>query len=204
MAFLRDVIAPRLLDYAMTRPWLAAYRARVLAPARGDVLEIGFGSGVNLPHYPDAVTSLAVLEPDPAMLALARGRLAAFPAPARVIEGFAEAIPAPDRAFDVVVSTLTLRSVSDPDRALSEIRRVLRPGGRFLFLEHGLADAPGVARWQKRLAPLFARLPCGCSMDRDMSALIDAAGFACVSIAEDYAPGQPRLAGLLSEGEARG
>lgn len=204
MAFLRDVVAPRLLDYSMTRPWLTAYRARVLAQARGAVLEIGFGSGVNLPHYPRETSSLTVLEPDPAMLALARDRLAGFHAPTRVVHGVGEAIPEPDQSFDTVVSTLTLCSVADPQRVLSEVRRVLRPGGNFLFLEHGLADEPGVARWQRRLSPLFARLPCGCTLDRDVSDLVEGAGFARVSIAEGYAPAMPRVSGLLSEGSARG
>lgn len=204
MAFLRDVVAPRLLDYSMTRPWLSAYRAHLLAQARGAVLEIGFGSGVNLPHYPREATSLTVLEPDPAMLALARKRIAGFDGSMRVVEGVGEAIPEPDRSFDTVVSTLTLCSVADPRRVLAEIRRVLRPGGQFLFLEHGLADEPGIARWQRRLSPLFARLPCGCTLDRDVSALVEGAGFACVSIAEGYAPAMPRVSGLLSEGTARG
>lgn len=203
MGYLRNVVAPRLLDFSMRRAWLADYRARVLAPARGEVLEIGFGSGANLPFYPETVTSIVVIEPDPAMLALARDRLASTPAPLRRIVGVAEAIPAPDHSFDTVVSTLTLCSVRDPTLALAEIRRVLRPGGRFLFLEHGLADSPGLARWQRRISPLFSRLPCGCSLDRDVSQLIAQARFSSVSIAEAYAPGALRLAGLLSEGEAR-
>lgn len=99
-AFLRDFVAPRLLDYSMTRPWPSAYRARLLAQARGAVLEIGFGSGVNLPYYPREATSLTVLEPDPAMLALARNRIAGFDGPMRVVEGVGEAIPEPDQSFD--------------------------------------------------------------------------------------------------------
>lgn len=203
MSFLRRVIAPRIIDYSMSRPFWADYRRRVLAPARGDVLEIGFGTGANLAFYPDTISELTVLEPDPAMLAHAGTRVAGYHRPIAIVEGAAERLPFAERSFDTVVSTLTLCSVADPDQVLAEIRRVLRPGGRYLYLEHGLADDAKIVRWQNRLNGFCSRLGCGCDLNRDMSMLICHAGFAAVAMTEDYAPGMPRISGLLTEGQAR-
>lgn len=203
MSLFRDHIAPYMIEYSMTRPFWAEYRRRVLQPAIGDVLEIGFGTGVNLGFYPASVSSLTLLEPDKAMLARARARLAAWPGEASIVDGTAEALPFPDKSFDTAVSTLTLCSVSDPEQALHEIRRVLKPGGSFLFLEHGLADDPKISRWQNRLNGVCSLLSCGCNLNRDMSALIRQAGFARIDMMEDYAPGMPKVSGLLTEGLAR-
>lgn len=163
-------------------PKLAPFRQRVAGQARGDVLEIGAGTGANLPYYP-AEVRLAVVEPNPFMArrlarkAAARGRALDL----RVQRG--ETLPFPDASFDTVVCTLVLCSVTEQTRVLSEIRRVLRPGGVFRFFEHVIAEDVRLRRWQRRLTPFWSRLGDGCHLDRDTAAAIRAAGFSKVEIA---------------------
>lgn len=162
-------------------PKLAPFRQRVAGQARGDVLEIGAGTGANLPYYP-ATVRLTVVEPNPFMArrlvrkAGARGRALDL----RVQRG--ETLPFPDASFDTVVCTLVLCSVADQARVLGEIRRVLRPGGVFRFFEHVAAEDARLRRWQRRLTPLWSRLGDGCHLDRDTAATIQAAGFSAVEI----------------------
>jgi len=157
------------------RGWLGDARHALLSGARGDVLEIGAGTGANLAHLPE-VDAVVVAEPDPAM----RRRLAAAVARrgggARMLDAPAESLPLPDGSVDTMLATLVLCSVDDPERALAEARRVLRPGGRLLFLEHVRA-AGWRARWQDLLAPIWRRMAAGCRPNRDTVALIRAAGF---------------------------
>ena len=153
-------------------------RAALLAEARGRTLEIGAGTGLNLAHYGAAVTELTVTEPEAPMARRLRVRAASAPVVARVVEAPAEHLPFPDDAFDTVVSTLVLCTVTDPLAALSEIRRVLAPGGRLLFLEHVRSQDPGAARRQDRLDPLWRRVGHGCRCNRDTAALMTEAGLA--------------------------
>ena len=148
-------------------------RHALLAEARGRVLEIGAGTGLNLDHYGDAVTELVMTEPEAPMAQRLRERAAGR---GRVVEAPAEALPFDDASFDTVVSTLVLCTVRDPGRALTEVRRVLAPGGRLLFLEHVRSQDPGLARWQDRLDPLWRRFGHGCRCNRDTAGLLAAAG----------------------------
>lgn len=172
MGFYARVVFPRLCDWALARPAVARERQTLLAHARGEVLEIGFGTGLNLPHYPPAVRRLVALDPNPGMHALARRHAKHTSLAVEHIEQRGEALPFGDATFDCVVSTFTLCSVADVATTLAEAARVLRPGGRFLVLEHGLSPDASVARWQRRLNGLEQRLADGCRLDRDMRALV--------------------------------
>jgi len=160
---------------SMERKWMGGRRRRLLAGARGAVLEIGGGTGANLSHYRD-VDRVIVTEPDPFMRKRLGQKLEETRIPVEVSEAGAEALPFPDGSFDTVVSTLVLCTVPDQESALEEVRRVLRPGGRLLFIEHVRA-AGSTARWQDRLEPLWGRLHGGCHPNRDTVAAIEEAGF---------------------------
>jgi len=162
-------------DRAMERGWMAERRARLLSEARGEVLEIGGGTGANLPHY-RAAERVTVSEPDPFMRKRLLPRLREAPVPVEVSEAGAEALPFADGSFDAVVSTLVLCTVPDQRTALAEIRRVLKPGGRLLFIEH-VRGVGKTARWQDRIEPLWRRLMGGCHPNRDTVSAIEAAGF---------------------------
>ncbi len=170
-------IRPRFLDLAMRQ--LDELRAPTVGLAHGDVLEIGFGTGLNLPHYGPAVKSLVALEPNvSAEYPPTQERIAgaAFPVERARLRADAT-LPFEAARFDCVVSTWTLCSIPDLGTAFAELRRVLRPGGRFVFLEHGRADAERTARWQDRLNPLWVRLADGCNMNRPVDRLVEAGGF---------------------------
>ena len=201
--FYQRRVFPWLNDRFCGDERLQQLRAETLRPACGRVLEIGFGTGLNLPHYPPAVDSIVAVEPNAGMLARARPRIAAAAMPVEAIEGDAEAIAMPDASFDTAVSVLTLCTVTDPMRVLSELRRLLRPRGRLLLLEHGLAPDPGVARWQHRLNRLERVLACGCNLDRPVADLVRRSGFGFESARQFYGPGIPRTHGWLTLGCAR-
>lgn len=203
MGFYRRWLFPRLCHLSLRNRHMAELRRRALAAARGRVLEIGVGSGLNLEHYPPAVGEVVGIDPNPGMLELAARQAGRAPMPVELAPGSAERLPFPDGSFDTVVSTLTLCSVDDPAAALAEAGRVLASGGRFLFLEHGLADRPGVARWQRRLTPLQRRVGGGCHLDRDFAALLAASPLAVDSLDAGFDPEMPKLAGFLYTGEAR-
>jgi ubiquinone/menaquinone biosynthesis C-methylase UbiE len=162
MGFYRRYVVPPLLDWSMRMKALLPYRQRVIAAAEGRVLEIGFGSGLNLPLYGTRVSSVTGIEPSAELLAIARRRGKTAGVAIDLIEGTAETLPLEDRSVDTVVTTWTLCTIPDAERALIEARRVLKPGGRLLFVEHGRAPEPGVARWQDRLDPLWWRIAGGC------------------------------------------
>ena len=181
------------LGVSMERGWMGERRARLLRAARGAVLEVGGGTGANLPHYRD-VNRVTVAEPDPFMRKRLWPKRADARVPVEVSSAGAEALPFPDDSFDTVVSTLVLCTVRDQGLALGEIRRVLRPGGRLLFLEH--VRAPGSkARWQDRIEPLWGRIFGGCHPNRDTVAAIEGAGFGIETL-EGFSP-PVLLSGLM-------
>ena len=170
----------------LERGWMGERRARLLTGARGAVLEVGGGTGANLSHYGDVVR-VTVVEPDPFMRKRLDPKLESVRVPVEVSAAGAEALPFPDRSFDTVISTLVLCTVPDQGSALEEIRRVLRPGGRLLFIEHVRA-AGSVARWQDRIEPLWKRLIGGCHPNRDTVAAMEQAGFEMVTFESFYPP----------------
>jgi ubiquinone/menaquinone biosynthesis C-methylase UbiE len=161
---------------------IGEHRRRLLAGLTGRVLEVGAGNGLNFPHYPATVTEVLAVEPEPYLRHLALDAARQAPVPIRVVDGTAEALPAPDRAVDAVVASLVLCIVADPDQALAEVRRVLRLGGRLRFHEHVRASDPRLARWQDRLERPWEWLVGGCHPNRDTVAAITAAGLQVVRL----------------------
>lgn len=181
----------------MDTGWMRQQRAQALGAVSGRVLEIGFGSGLNLPHYPrSGVESLTAVEPNGTAIRIARGRIDAAPFPVETIGLRGEEIPCDDDSFDVVVSTFTLCTIPDVEAALAQVRRVLKPGGRFLFLEHGHAPDPGVERWQRRLEPTQRRLFGGCHLTRRIDALVAGAGFEVSGLDRYYGKGPKPLVSI--------
>jgi SAM-dependent methyltransferase len=178
-------------------------RAPTVARAEGHVLEIGFGTGLNLPHYGPGVESLVALEPKLAAgYAPTEARIAAAPFPVERARLRADAgLPFDAGRFDCVVSTWTLCSIPDLERALAELRRVLRPGGSFVFVEHGRAESERTARWQDRLNPLWVRIADGCHMNRPIDRLVEAGGFRLVAL-ERFRDEGPGLLGQMYRGVA--
>ena len=203
MGFYQDQIVPLLINWSMRQKNLAAYRARIIPAAEGRVLEIGIGSGLNLPFYSRNVARVIGLEPSPRLLAMAR-RVERNGSNGSVefIEGSAEAIPLQDASVDTVVTTWTLCSIPDALRALCDMRRVLRPGGHLLFVEHGRAPDPNVIWWQDRLTPVWKRLGGGCHLNRAIGTLIESAGFQFDRLETGYMRG-PKPMTFMYEGSAR-
>jgi len=201
MSLYQRHVLPCLLHLAMRQKQLVPFRQRAIGAAEGRVLEIGIGSGLNLPFYGPPVRSVIGLEPAPELLRMARGRAAAAPVPVELLEASAEAIPLDDDSVDTVVTTWTLCTIPDAGRALAEMRRVLKPGGALLFVEHGRAPERGVARWQDRLDPLWRRLAGGCHLNRKIDDLISGGGFRIDSLMNTRLPG-PRTHTFLYEGRA--
>jgi ubiquinone/menaquinone biosynthesis C-methylase UbiE len=202
VGFFSQVIAPRLCDFLLNKPLLARHRRALLAAAHGDVLEIGFGTGLNLPYYPERVRKLTTVDPNPGMHRLAQKRVgrSGIEVDQRVLSG--ERLPFEGDRFDCAVSTFTLCSIEDVSQALAEVYRVLKPGGRFLFLEHGLSPEPGVQKWQRRLNRLHVRLANECHLDRNVKGLVGAQPFASVEVEEFYLEGTPRTHGYMYRGIA--
>jgi ubiquinone/menaquinone biosynthesis C-methylase UbiE len=184
------------------RASLRAPRSELLACARGRTVEVGAGTGLNLPHYRTDVDDLVLLEPDAAMRAHLEQRYATGRRPAQVIAAPAEHLPFDDASVDTVVSTLVLCTVDAPDRALHEIRRVLRPDGQFLFIEHVRSESPLLARWQDRLAPPWRRFARGCRCNRATAALISQSGFAFEEVHEASWRAMPPIVRPLVAGRA--
>lgn len=202
MSFYQNYLLPRLLHLSMGMKALRPYRARVVGAAEGRVLEFGLGSGLNLPFYGPQVSTVVGVEPSLELLRMARRETTAAHVAVDLIEGTAEALPLDDSSMDTVVTTWTLCTIPDAVQALREARRVLRPRGNLLFVEHGRAPEPGVARWQDRLDPLWSRLAGGCHLNRQIEALIIAAGFGIERLANSRLRG-PRTHTYLYEGQAR-
>jgi ubiquinone/menaquinone biosynthesis C-methylase UbiE len=202
MGFYARVIFPRLCDWMMNDPRMAALRGEALSHVKGNVLEIGFGTGLNLAHYRQAVFSVTTVDPNSGMGRLAQKRIAAsaIPVDRRVASG--EELPLANESFDCVVSTWTLCSIPEVNRALREIHRVLKPGGSFVFLEHGLSDDPRIQRWQRRLNPIQRRIGDGCRLDLDVEAAVRGQPFAEVHIERFLMERTPRTHGTMYRGTA--
>jgi ubiquinone/menaquinone biosynthesis C-methylase UbiE len=201
MGFYGDVVLPFLLDRAMRNEDLVPYRRRVIGCARGRVLEIGIGSGLNLPFYGPAATEIIGIEPSRRLVALASRQPRAPGMRVTFLQRSAEDIPLDTADVDTVVTTWTLCSIPDAATALSEIRRVLKPGGCLLFVEHGRAPDRGVARLQNWLTPAWKPIAGGCHLNRPIADLISRSGFRISELRTGYAPG-PRPFTYMYEGAA--
>ncbi|HLI65091.1 MAG TPA: class I SAM-dependent methyltransferase [Caulobacteraceae bacterium] len=196
-------VVPWLLNCACSAKPIAYQRAKVVPDARGRVLELGMGSGLNLPYYDaDKVEALAAVEPSEPLRRRAELAVSGSKIPIHIQEGRAEALPYENGAFDCVVCTFTLCSVQDPAAALAEARRVLKPGGRLLFCEHGQAPDADVAKWQRRIEPVWKHIAGGCHLTRPVASAIGEAGFKLDRVESMYLPGTPRWAGWNEWGVA--
>lgn len=191
MGFYNDRILPHLIALTMRNGNLVACRERVVSRADGRVLEVGIGAGATLPFYSSRVREIIGLEPAPRLVAMAQQAVKDSRAPVSFVATSAEAIPLDDASIDTVMMTWTLCSVPDAARALAEIRRVLKPGGRLLFVEHGLAPEERVQKWQHRLTPFWKRNAGGCHLNRAISALVEDTGFRMERLETGYMHGRP-------------
>jgi ubiquinone/menaquinone biosynthesis C-methylase UbiE len=201
MGFYTDRILPRLINRFMDDDEFVAHRKPCLEGISGQVLEIGFGSGLNLPYYPAEVRKLYALDPATLGRRLAEARIAACSFPVEFVGLYGEAIPLNDATIDAAVSTWTLCTIPEPGRALDEIRRVLRPGGRLHFVEHGRSPDPKVARWQDRLTPIQKVVGGGCHLNRKIDVLVREAGFEMERLENVYMKG-PKIGTYLYKGVA--
>jgi ubiquinone/menaquinone biosynthesis C-methylase UbiE len=195
-------IFPRFCDWAMNDPKFARLRHEVLAQAEGEILEIGFGTGLNMEHYPEHVRHLTAVDPGEGMARIARRRVEWSDIDVDLRVQTAEELPFEAERFDCVVSTWTLCSVRDARRAVTEVSRVLKIGGRFLYLEHGLGEESGVQRWQRRLTPLQKRIAGGCRLDVDIEALVRSGAFRDVRVERFLLDRTPRIVGSMYRGVA--
>lgn len=189
MGFYRERVLPRLVDRACGTAELSRWRQRATDALRGTVLEIGYGSGLNLEHYPDAVERVLAVEPSAGARRLAGRREERTQLPVEHVGLDGATIPLDDASCTCALSTFTLCTIPDVEAALAELRRVLEPGGLFGFLEHGRAPDPKVARWQERLEPVQQRVAGGCHLTREPAELVRAAGFDIVRTESRYARG---------------
>ncbi len=195
------VILPRLIDLVMRNKADAAERARLVPLAAGRVLEIGIGSALNVPYYTSDVRYLVGVDPSRELWRIGRRRLGASTFPVRYVTASAERLPLADACVDTILMTWTLCSIPDVRSALAEMRRVLKPGGRLLFIEHGRSPDPSVRKWQGRLTPLWARVAGGCHLNRPIDALLEGADFRAITLDRGYGEG-PRVMSYLYRGVA--
>jgi len=202
MGLYSSVIFPHVLDWMMGNDFLAGCRRDLLADARGEVLEVGFGTGVNLQYYPAQIRKITTVDPNPGMNRIVERRIAAAPVAVEKRLIAAEKLPMPDGTFDTVVSTFAMCSIPNASEALAQIHRVLKPGGRLLFLEHGLSPDPRVQTWQHRLTPISKIIGGGCHLNRDIPKLVQTQPFNMQALDQFYLERAPRVAGFLSRGIA--
>lgn len=201
MGFYTRHVLPRLTNRLLGNEEYAGIRRRVVTDLRGTVLEIGFGSGLNVPHYPTTISRVLAVEPSLVARKIAAERVAASSVPVEYVGLDGQQIPLDDASADHALSTWTLCTIPDLASALAEIRRVLRPGGTFHFVEHGRSPAPGVASWQDRLTPLQKRLAGGCHLNRQIDQRLTDAGFKIARLTNYYDQG-PKVLGYMYEGVA--
>lgn len=196
-------IVPRLIKVACSQEGIADRRAQVVPRASGRVFEIGCGGGINQSYYDrDKITGFAGIDPSGKLLDYARQEAAKKGWEADIRQGFGENIPFGDEEFDTVVCTYTLCSVDDNQRVISELRRILKPGGNLLYLEHGQAPDANVRRWQKRIEPTWKQLMGGCHLTRPIADAVRGAGFAVTPIDQGYMPKMPKFASWMEWGVA--
>ena len=202
MGFYADRILPRFYDRLIDEPHWIKYRQQLLADVAGDVLEIGAGTGLNLPHYPAHVRKITTVDPNLGMNKRLQQRIEeiGIEVDRRVISG--EELPFADASFDCVVSTMTLCSIPHVQRALAELFRVLRPGGRYLFLEHGISPDPSVNKWQRRLNWLQKIVAAGCRLDLDVRATVASQPFTSIECDNFYREKAPRTHAYMYRGVA--
>lgn len=195
-------VFPRLVHWSMGQAGFVPLRQALVAKASGLVLEIGFGAGANFSYYPSQIHSLTAIDPNPGMIPLARALQAKAVIPVHLALALAEALPFPSACFDTVVSTMTLCSVPQLSESLRELLRVVRPGGRLLFLEHGQSPDRSVRRWQNGLTPVWKHLGDGCHLNRPMVQMIQAQGWTVSALENFYLPGVPKPYAYFSQGMA--
>jgi len=201
MRLYQKFILPHLIDTAMRREEVVARRRELMPKASGAVLEIGIGSGLNLPFFPGTVTRLTGVDPSTELLSMARPKLGSVSFPVELLCRSAEELPFDDRSFNTVVVTWTLCSIADPAQALAEVKRVLKPDGRLLFVEHGLSSDVKVQAWQHRLTPIWKHIGGGCHLNRKIDELFLSAGFRIIELQTTYLPG-PRPLSFTYQGIA--
>jgi len=202
MAFYRDRVFPRAINLIMNTKETRRLRAQVCGPLAGDVVEIGFGTGLNLPHMPASVRSLRAVDPLTAGRGLAADRLAASNVPVEFVGLDGQNLPLDDECADAVLCTWSLCSIPDPHSAIREIRRILRPDGRFHFIEHGRSPEPKVHAWQDRLNGIQRKVACGCNLNRDIPSVVTEGGLNIAELETFYAKGEPKPFGWTFKGEA--
>lgn len=195
-------ILPKLIDTACSQPPMTRLRQRYVAQATGDVLEIGIGSGLNLAHYSNDVRSVTGVDPAAELTTIAKKRASEREFPVEVIGVSGEELPAESNSFDSIVCTWTLCTIPNPYRAVDEMRRVLKPGGQLIFVEHGKSDDRNVAKWQRRVEPLWKKIGGGCHLTRRADELLADGGFRIESFESGYEEG-PKIAAFMMHGLAR-
>lgn len=202
MSFYRDQVLPRFQDKVMDRKSAREVRARVCAGLHGEVVEVGFGTGLNAPYYPDEVSRVLAIEPSTVCMRLAKPRIANSSVAVELAGLTGERLDLPSDTFDAVLSTWTLCTIPDLASALAELKRVLKPGGEFSFVEHGRSPDSKVAHWQDRFEPVNKRLAGGCHLTRHISNEIERAGFTIEKLDTYYFKREPKPFGYTFEGRA--
>jgi ubiquinone/menaquinone biosynthesis C-methylase UbiE len=202
MGIYAEQILPRIQDKVMNRQQNGAVRQRVCADLVGNVVEVGFGTGLNVPYYPTAVSKVFAVEPSRVCMRLAEDRIAHSRVPVELAGLTGEHLDLDSASFDAVLSTWTLCTIPGLESALEEIRRVLKPGGTFHFVEHGHAPDVKTARWQRRIEPLNKKIAGGCHLTRRISQYIENAGFQIAHLGTYYFEGEPKPFGYTFEGRA--
>jgi ubiquinone/menaquinone biosynthesis C-methylase UbiE len=200
--FYRRRLFPRLMDLVLSNSTVAQYRRNLLQSVEGEVLEIGFGTGLNLPWYPEHVTHLTAIDPEPAGQAFVKRRIDRSAREVKIVQAAAESLPFESETFDCVVSTWTLCSIGRIDTGLSEIRRVLQPEGRFFFLEHGRSEKPRIQKMQDALTPINRWVSCGCHLNRDFEPILCEQGFELLEFERFRPTGFLRMVDSLYRGVA--
>lgn len=202
MGFYGNCVFPKVMNVVMNNKQMRRIRSEVCAPLAGEVVEIGFGSGLNIPHLPEAVVRLRAVDPMERGRDIAAKRIAASPVRVEFIGLDGQVLPLEDESIDAVLATWTLCTIPDAVAAIREVRRVLKPGGKLHFVDHGRAPDEKVRKWQNRLNGVQNRVACGCNLNRDIPALIESGGMTIEQLTTYYAKGEPKSMGWTYQGVA--